>query len=247
MSLQTKIVRGKLKLPKRLMVHGAPGVGKSTFSAGAEDVLFLDPEKRTSHLDVARLEPDVWEEILPTVKEIIDTKACKVLVFSTIDFIEGMVWRHLCKRDGVSSIKDVGGGWGAGYIAAESEFKRLSNAMEDARNKGISCVLEAHSSVKEFKNPTGENYDFWQISLHERVKKILTQRCDAIGFATFEDFAKKDKKAEGKAKAVTTGERVLKFDHHPAYETKRGFDLPESMPLEWSAWQAAVDKSYESK
>lgn len=244
MSLQTKIVRGKQKLPKRLMVHGAPGVGKSTFSAGAEDVLFIDPERRTSHLDVARIEPDSWEEILPLCTEILQAKACKTLVFSTIDYIEGMVWKHLCKKGGVTSIKDVGGGWGAGYIASESEFKRLSNFMEAARNVGITCVLEAHSSVRELKNPIGDNYDVWQISLHERVKKVLTQRCDAIGFATFEDFAKK-KKDENKAKAVTTGERVLKFDHHPAYETKRGFDLPESMPLVWSAWQAAVDKSFE--
>lgn len=244
-SLQTKIVRGKVPLPKRLMVHGAPGVGKSTFAAGAEDVLFIDPERRTSHLDVARLEPETWDEILPLGTEIVNTKACKVLVFSTVDFIEGMVWKHLCKRDGVTNIKDVGGGWGAGFIAAESEFKKLSNFMEHARKAGITCVLEAHSSIKEFKNPEGENYDYWQISLHERVKKVLTQRCDAVGFATFEDYARKASKNDSKAKAITTGERVLKFDHHPAYETKKGFDLPESMPLVWSAWQAAVDKSYE--
>lgn len=243
MSLQTRITRGKQRTPKRLLVHGAPGVGKSSFAAGAENVLFIDPEKRTGHLDVARVEPETWIEVLSTVKEVVDGKAASVLAFSTIDFIEGMVWRHVCEKTGSTNIKDAGGGWGAGYIMAETEFKRLSNAMEACRNAGITCVLEAHSAVKEFKNPDGDNYDVWQIMLHERVKKVLTQRCDAVGFATFEDFARK-KAADNKAKAITTGERVLKFGHHPAYETKRGFDLPESMPLEWKHWAEAVEKSY---
>jgi hypothetical protein len=243
MSLQTRIIKGRLKLPKRLMVHGPPGVGKSTFAAGAEDVLFIDPEKRTGHLDVARVEPEAWLDIMVIGTEIIKEKAAKTVVFSTVDYMQSMVHKYLAQRNGVNSFADLCSNWGPGYQLATDEFRKLSNMMEAMRNVGITCVLEAHSDIKEFKNPDGDNYDVWQIKLDKRVKSVLTERCDAVGFATFEDFARKSR-GDSKAKAVTTGERVLKFGHHPAYETKRGFDLPESMPLEWSAWAAAVEKSY---
>lgn len=249
MSLQTRITKGKVNLPKRLMVHGPAGVGKSTFAAGASDVLFIDPERRTNHLDVARIDakedgsPLEWLDIMVIGTAIIKEAAAKTVVFSTVDFMQGMVHKYLAAKSGVSSFADLTENWGKGYQMAAEEFRKLSNMMEAMRKAGITCVLEAHSDIKEWKNPDGENYDVWQVKLDKRIKSILVERCDAVGFATFEDYAHK-KKGETKAKAVTTGERVLKFGHHPAYETKRGFDLPDSMPLDWSAWQAAVSKSF---
>lgn len=242
MSLLTSISKGKQVKPKRLMVHGAPGVGKSTFAAAAPDVLFIDPEKRTDHLDVARVQPDNWMDVLGVLVEIIKEKPCKTLVFSTVDYIEGMVQSYLCKREGATSIADLGGGFGKGYQMVADEFRRLSNATEQLRALGITTVFECHSAVTEFKNPAGDNYDFWAIKLDKRVRAIFMDRCDAIGFATFEDLARK-KTGDTKAKAVTTGERVLMFKHSAAHETKRGFELPDQIPLTWAAWEAAVAAS----
>lgn len=242
MSLQTKISKGKLSLPKRLLVHGAPGVGKSTFASGAPDVLFIDPEKRTDHLDVARVQPETWPEILQTLVEVIKDKPCKTLVFSTLDFIEGMVQKHVIATNGGGNLIDVGGGYGKGYQLAADEFKRLSNATEQLRQAGITTVFECHSAVTPFNNPAGENYDYWAIKLDKRVRAIFMDRCDAIGFAMFDDVAHK-KKGENKAKALTTGERILMFKHSAAHETKRGFDLPDEIELTWSAWEAAVAAS----
>jgi hypothetical protein len=222
------------------MLHGAPGVGKSTFAAGAPGALFIDPEKRTDHLDVDRLQPETWPELLEMVQQVHAEKACTTLVFSTIDFMEGMIWKHLCKSTGAASIDDVNGGYGKGYVAAADEFKKFGNGLEALRQAGITTVLEAHSLVREFKNPAGENYDVWSVKLHQKAKSVLIERCDAVGFVTFEDLGFK-KKGELKAKAVTTGERVLKFGHNPAFETKAGFPLPDSMPLTWAAWAAAVE------
>lgn len=240
MSIQTRIIKGKLKLPKRLLIHGAAGSGKSTFCAGADSVLFIDPEKRTDHLDVARVQPETWPEVLQAMADVVAEKPCTTLAVSTIDYIEGMIWQYLCKREGASSIEAVGGGYAKGYMMAAEEFKRFANGLEALRNAGIATVLEAHSQVKEFKNPAGENYDVWQIKLHHKAKALLVERCDAVGFVTFEDLPHK-KRGEMKAKAVTTGERVIKFKHDPAFETKTGFPLPDTMPLTWAAWAAAVE------
>lgn len=242
MSLLTRISRGKLVRPIRLLVHGPGGVGKSTFAAGAPDPLFIDTERRTEHLNVKRFEPETWSEVMPFIGEVLSTRACKTLVLDTLDHLEIMLWTHLCKTRGVQSIEDIGGGFGKGFLIALAEFQRLAAGLEALRNAGISTILLAHSATKMYKNPTGDDYEQYAIKLDKRARALFVEKCDAVGFATWGDFAKL-KKGEARAKAVTTGERVLKFEHHPAFESKAGFPLPDECPLTWEAFSKYLPSS----
>ena len=51
-----KITTGPQPGPQRCLITGVPGVGKSTFAAGAPDALFLQLERGVDHLDVAKTE-----------------------------------------------------------------------------------------------------------------------------------------------------------------------------------------------
>ena len=234
MSLITKISKGRQVRPLRLLVHGEGGTGKSTFFSGAPDPLFIDPEQRTGHLDVTRFTPETWVELLAFMKEVILSRPCKTLVFSTIDFMEGMVWSHLCKREGTANIEDLGGGWGKGFSMARDEFSLFLAGVEKLVSVGINVGIESHSEVETFRNPIGADFDRWNIKLHKRTRPIFIAKMDAIGFACWEDFAKKKDKTEKAAKAITTGERVLTFGHNPACQTKAGFPLPDQIPLSWA-------------
>jgi hypothetical protein len=112
--------------------------------------------------------------------------------------------------------------------------------MEALRCVGYTMVVLAHSQIRMFKNPSGEDYDRYQLKLSDGGSGILRERVDLVGFATFEDYTNVDKNTS-KAKAVTTGERVLKFSHHPSYESKRGVDVPDKLPLSWSKLDAALN------
>lgn len=233
MSLLTRITKGRVAHPPRILVYGPPGVGKSSFAAGAPDPLFIDAERRTGHLDVARLQPDNWDELLAMLVEIIKAKPCQTLVLDTLDHIEQMLWSDICKKDGASSMAVAKKGYGKGYLYAGEQFEMLMRAVDKVIAAGMTAVMLAHSQVKIYKNPTGEDYDRFQIKLHEKAQDAVIKKIDVGGFATFEDFVKA---ADGaaRAKAITTGERVLKFDHHPAYWTKHGLSLPDQTPLAWS-------------
>lgn len=222
-------------------MHGPPGVGKSTFAAGSEEHVFVDVEQRTKHIDVnARFEPKSWDEVLQFIGEVYTGKQFKTVVIDTLDHLELMLWKQLCDRERCETIEEVAGGYGKGYRAALEQWRRFMNGLEALRSVGISTVMLAHSHVKEYKNPAGENYDQYQMKLHALAREFLREKADAVGFAGFEDIAKKSKKHDPKAKAITTGERFLSFKHDPAFETKKGIELPDEIPLSWAALAAAL-------
>lgn len=240
MAILDRIVRGKVAQPPRIMVFGPPGVGKSTFAAGAPDPLFVDAERRTAHIDCARVQPENWDELLALLGEVIKTKPCKTLVLDTLDHIEQMLWADIMKKDGASSMAVAKKGYGKAYDFAAEQFEMLMRGTDRVIEAGMTVVMLAHSQVKIYKNPTGEDYDRYQIKLHEKAQSAVIKKLDVGGFATFEDFVKSGDGA-ARAKAITTGERVLKFDHHPAYWTKHGLNLPDQVGLNWSEFASALN------
>jgi GTPase SAR1 family protein len=48
------IIEGKEQRPKKIVIYGPEGIGKSTFASQFPDPLFIDTEGGTSNLDVRR-------------------------------------------------------------------------------------------------------------------------------------------------------------------------------------------------
>lgn len=242
----TKITRGRQPRPLFMLVHGVDGVGKTTFAAGSDDPLFFDCENRTDHVDLARFKPADWDEVLAGLTEVYKTKPCATLVLDTIDAIESMIWQAIMKREGASSMERAHGGYGKAYKVARDEFLKMLVGLEKIRSTGINIIMLAHSDTRMVNNPEGENYDRWSIRLHEgkdsatSTRALVRDRVDLIGFACFETFAKSSEQKGARAKAFTTGERVLRFVHNPAYESKRGIEAPDECALNWAELSKAL-------
>jgi len=232
----------------RVAIHGGPGVGKSSFAAAAPAPLFIDADRRTGNLDVARVVPTSWSDILDTMRELCTVTAAKsefaTIVFDTLDAMEYLLHAELCAKHGCENIEQIAGGYGKGFVAAKVEWLRFAAGIEALRSVGFGVILIAHSDIRTFQNPDGENYDVWTMQLDKRAVSILRGRVDIIGFACHEDLARK-KKGELKAKVVTTGERVLKFKHNPAYLTKQDMGVPDDIPLSWAEFAKYVNPSQE--
>lgn len=231
-----KIVKGKIDRPPRVLVYGEPGVGKSTFAAGWPSPLFIDAERRTDHLDIDRIEVQSWPEVLNVMREVAKGGTeYKTLVFDTVDFIEVLIYSHLCETENCDTIEDYGGGFGKGYTAAKKEWGRLVKGLEVLRDKGINCLLLAHGHVKTFRNPLGEDYDKWHLNMNQKSSIFLQGQMDAIGFAHFEDLAHAKTKHD-KAKGRSTGERLLTFKHSAAHDSKQGIAVPDEVKLSYEAF-----------
>ena len=161
-------------------------------------------------------------------------------MIDTLDWVEPLCWRHVCEhaRDGRqhTSIEDFG--YGKGYTAALDLWRELRARLEDLRDKrNMSIIMLAHTSIRAFQNPEGENYDRYQMKLHQHAAGMLREWSDAVLFAFYETYTHEQ---NGKAKGISTGARMLGTTHTAAYEAKNRFSLPERIPLDWRSFAEAM-------
>lgn len=234
------VTRGRVKRPKRVLVYGTEGVGKSTFAAGADAPIFLGAEDGTSELDVARLpEPKSWQDILDGIEVLrAEPHEYRTLAIDSLDWAEPLCWEHVCKAAKVQAIEDFG--YGKGYVAALDAWRVFVAALDRLRaERGLDIVLIAHAHVRPFKDPASEGYDRWELKLHSKAAGLLKEWSDAVLFAKDEEFVAKDK--SGRTRGVGEGVRIIHTQRRPAWDAKNRYGLPEQLPLSWSEFQAAIE------
>lgn len=237
------VTRGRVEKPMRVLLYGTEGVGKSTFGASAPSPIFLAAEDGTAHLDVARFpEPQSWRDVLDAIQELTAAPHdYRTLVIDTLDWLEPLLWQQLvddAKSAKIQSIEDFG--YGKGYTAALDRWRVFMAALERLRaQRSIAVVLLAHSQIKTFKNPEDEDYDRYELKLHLKAGGAIKEWCDAVLFARYETFAARDEKTK-RTRGVSTGARVVHTQRTAAWDAKNRYDLPETLPLDWSAFVEAV-------
>lgn len=234
------VKRGRVEKPPRLLLWGVEGVGKSSFAANAPAPIFLAAEDGTAQLDVARFpEPRRWQDALDAVDELTaSSHEFRTLVVDTLDWLEPLCWAHVCEKAGLNSVEEAG--YGKGYVAALDLWRVFLASLERMRSaKNMGVILLAHSWIKPFKNPEADDYDRFELKLHNKAGGLMKEWCDAVLFARFETFTDKDSKTK-RVRGVSTGARVMHTVRTAAYDAKNRYDLPESMPLDYSAFAEAV-------
>lgn len=235
------VKRGRIDVPAKVMIYGPPGVGKSSFSANAPAPIFLPTEDGTNNLDVARFpRPETWGDVLAALEELSSADhEYQTLVIDTLDGMEAIVFGEVCARWKADSIEQVGGGYGKGYTAAIDEWRRLLGCIERLRQRKpqMGVILAAHSVIKKFQNPEGDDYDRYIPKMNEKATGVLNEWCDVVLFANYETLTYEK---GGKAKGIDNAKRCVYTERRAAYDAKNRFNLPAKMPLDWDEFAAAV-------
>ena len=227
----------------RILVHGVAGVGKSTFAAGAPDPVFILTEDGLGALDVqhfplARSFDDVMEALSVLYT---DKHGFRTLVIDSIDWLEPLVWRKACKDNGWSSIEDAG--YGKGYVAALDIWRQYVDGLDALRNeKGMTIIQIAHTDIKRFDSPEHDPYDRYVIKLHARAAALLQEHSDVVLFANYRISTVKSEVGFNRkvTRGLSSGERVLYTSERPAFLAKNRYGLPDTLPLDWQAFAAAM-------
>lgn len=232
------ITSGKQQKAKKVVFYGPEGIGKSTFASRFPDPLFIDTEGSTTELDVKRYpKPTSWEMLLQEVREIIQLKPCRTLVIDTADWAERLCTEHICTSHGKKGVEDFGYGNGYTYIA--EEWGRFLNLLQDVVDvANINVVLTAHAIIRKFEQPNEMGaYDRYELKLGKKTTAqtapITKEWADMVLFANYKTFsvAVDDK---GKKHKAQGGQRVMYTTHHPCWDAKNRYGLPEELPLDYS-------------
>lgn len=243
MSLISQITTGIKPRPHFVALYGPGGVGKSTLAAAAPKVVFLGTDDGVATMDVASFPiPKTWADVKAAISDLLmEDHQFETLALDTINGLEPLVWAHVCKVAGVSSIEDVDGGFGKGYLRAEEEWIEFYKSLKRLRMK-MNVIVLGHSKIKSAEDLyQGERYDRNVLKMDQRAADLLLESVDCMFFANFEQIASKEKGAK-KAKMRGEGRRRMFTESRPAFVAKSRFDIPFEMDLSWTDFVDAVGK-----
>jgi hypothetical protein len=225
------------------VLHGNPGIGKSTFGAMAEAPIFLPTEDGQGSLNVDAF-PMItdWNQVIEAITALYTEKhQYKTLVVDSLSALELLIHAQVARDNNKSSVDDIP--YGKGHALAVQYWQQLLDGVTALRNdKGMVPLLIAHSEVQRFDAPDVDSYDRYTLSLHKRVSSLLYERADIIAFCTWRTVIKKEEVGFNKkvSRGVGTGERLMHLIEKPAYLAKNRYSLPETLPLDWSAFNTAL-------
>ena len=235
------ITSGTIAAPVKTVLYGPEGIGKSTFATQFPAPVFIDTEGGTKRMNVARLPaPTSWAMLLDEVAEVSRGNVpCGTLVIDTADWAERLCIDAVCARAKVKGIEDFG--YGKGYTYAKEEFGKLLGALEEALNTGHNVVVLAHAAITKFEQPDAVgNYDRWSMKTSKQVAPLLREWCDMLLFANYKTVVEKAGSAPNAKNKASGGQRVLYTSHHPCWDAKNRFGLPEELPFEYASIAACI-------
>jgi hypothetical protein len=242
-TLMNQISKGRKARPRRVMLYGTHGIGKSTFGAMAKKPIFVPTEDGLADIDC---------ESFPLARSLGEVMAAleslysgdhdyRTVVIDSLDWLERLIWAEVCADESVENIEKIG--YAKGFAFAVDKWRAVLGALDALRSdRGMTVVLIAHAKIEKFENPETVPYDRYSPRLHKLASALVQEWADEVLFATYKVHTIKVDEGFNKAKhnGVSTGERIIRTVERPAHVAKNRLGLPEEIPLDYRVFAALV-------
>ena len=241
-----------ITLPPRLVLHGEPGIGKTSFGANAPGCVFIKTESGCDALGVPALPVDgvceTWGQVLQAYDAVIaNPEGVEWVVLDSLNGAHQLCRQHVCDRDfgGVwVSKKNVEGynAWANGDKASAIEVRRLLAKADEARNAGIGVMMLGHTGLHKQGDACGADFYKFGMDMEPRSWNLVVQWADQVGHACREfSTGKRDGENRAKATMINT-DRWLVFDGGPSRDAKcrAGYDMPAKIILSFEEYQSKM-------
>ena len=244
---QTRHVR-----PPRIVLHGRPKIGKSTFGSLMPTPVFIPCEDGLAGINAVSLPlAQGYFDVIGYIGMLAQQEhQFQTVVVDTADWCEKLIHAHICGAENVQSIELAQGGYGKGYIMANNLWRNLLNGLDWLnQHRNMIVLLICHSRVVTINDPMTDPYDSYQLKLHSPKSgngsaELITEWSDMLVFADTEKFTRQvqikagDQGKQGRARA--SGRRILYTQPNPAYAAGSRYPLPPELEFSWNAVAAAL-------
>ena len=243
MSLLDKLQTGKSPWPRRVLLYGTHGIGKSTFGAMAEKPIFIQTEDGLGDIDCAKFPlakcyKDVRDALIALHE---GDHGFKTVVIDSLDWLEKHIFDDVCRRRSVQTIEDIG--YGKGPVFALELWHEVLTALDSLRTtRQMTIILIAHSRTERFNNPETESYDRYVPSLNQHASAKVQEWCDEVFFATQPVYTRSEDQGFNRSRnqAISSGRRIIRTVERASHIAKNRLNLPEEIDLDYRVFAAYV-------
>lgn len=229
-----EITMGKIAKAPKIVIHGPPGVGKSTLASQFPDPLFIDTEDGSFKLDVKRTaKPTSWAMLMTYISELlVDNMGFRTVVIDTSDWAEKLAIKAVCAENNLISLGGQND-FGQSYNLLLGKWAQLLDSLSDLNEKwNMAVLLTAHSQVKKANVPEEFGaFDRYMLKMESKTSACTTEWCEYLLFANFKTIVVKD----GMTKKAQGGERVLHTQRHVCWDAKSRDGIAPELPMKFAS------------
>lgn len=235
MSLLKQIKSAKQPKPRRIVLYGVEGIGKSTWAAHAPSPIFIPTEDGINHLDVPTFpHTKNFNDVMNATYALSSEKhEFKTLVMDSADWFEKFIFKQVCDETGAESINDPYNkqvNYGKGYELALVKWDEWLKWGGTCRDGGMNIILIAHCHTPNFKDPSTESYNRYEPKIYKTISERLREWADEVFFATYKVYTNTAKEGFSERTLATgVGERTLKCCEMPSHKAKNRLGLEEGV------------------
>lgn len=243
----TDLRSGKKIGPRKLVLYGCEGIGKTTFGTDAPNSVVIPTEDGLDDIDCQSYPLcKTFDEVMSRIGELYTEEHDRqTVVIDSLDWLERLIWDVVCRQWGVDAIDKVDGGYGKGYGYCLPHWRQFLDGLDALRiERGLTCICIAHAKIKRFDNPETDSYDRYMPRLHDSAAHIVTEWANDVLFATYRVYTTSTEVGFNKerVKGVGSGERIIRTNARPACVAKNKLNLPDELDLNWQAYAAYLPK-----
>lgn len=243
--------------PPRLVVYGPQGVGKSTLTSQAPDVVFMQVEDGLDGIESFKQKVETWDDVVQMIDALLEQEhKFSTLAIDSADWLEAkiinprVVEDYNAKATGaqkISVITEVP--YGKGPDLALAYWEQLLDGLNALREqKEMMIIFVAHDKVKRFDDPLGQGYDRYMLKLQDKAAALMQEWADGVLFmkrksVTVQEDVGFNKKV---SKAKDAGGVYIHAKESPAYQAKNRtmLSLPDEFHISvdnaWKDFEANI-------
>jgi hypothetical protein len=236
------VISGRRTRPRRVLLYGTHGIGKSTWAASSPKPIFLQTEEGLDDIGVDRTPLlTTFGMAYKVLIDLYEDRDYQTVVIDTIDWLEKLIWARVVEKEDkgrgeIHSIEDLG--YGKGYVKAQQGWEVILSACDALKSVGKNVILLAHAKVEKFSPPDGETYDRWSPDVHKLAAPTIQEWADEVFFAAKPVYTTKTKEGfkKERVRATAQGERVICTCEAATHAAKRRIEMPDQIPMVWSEY-----------
>ncbi len=237
------ITRPTAPRPRRTLLYGTHGIGKSTFAAMSPRPIFIQTEDGLGDIDVDRFPlATSLRQVLEQLDALLEQEhEFETVVIDSLDWLERLIWSEVCRERSVKTIEDVP--YARGYAFAVHHWQQVITRLDRLRDeRGMSVILLAHAAIEKVLSPEHDTYDRYAPRLQKHASALVQEWCDEVLFASYRVHTKTvsegfDRK---RAQGIGTGERIVRTSERPGHVANNRCSLPDVFPLDHRLYAAHV-------